>query len=246
MGEMMLDDEELWRLAKAKGLDKDELESLLREANIGIRPPLHSDEQKEKKKKVANVPVQPITAPPKKKRKTEKESTSSLPVFDLVEPEFVSSTTSDSAPMMEDDAYGEVSALEHADAADKTARRKTLRFHTSKIDSSSARRQGARNTAFGGDDDIPYRERKHEREARLAKEAAARGAGKGGDDLDDVEPEPSSAASKKRQREEDEEEEDPAEYYNLVKKKTMDKKAQKKAQYEAEREALRYAFLFML
>ncbi|KAL0581015.1 something about silencing protein 10 [Marasmius crinis-equi] len=175
--------------------------------------------------------VEPI--PPKKKRKTTESGKKSVPVFDLVEPEFVSSKASGSRATNDSfDVYGEATSLQHADAADKSARKKSLRFHTSKIESTSARRQGARNATLGGDDDIPYRERRREKEDRLAKEAGARVQNQGGMDLDDTEPEP--------RREVPEEGEDG--YYELVAKKSKEKKEKKKADYEAAR-AERYGLL---
>ena len=142
-----------------------------------------------------NMDASPTDKPPKKKRKTDSAESKkpALPVFDLVEPVYnrskplSSNVTTDKSST---DAYGEATFLQHADQADKNARKKSLRFHTSKIESASARRQGARNNAVGGDDDIPYRERRKEKEARMTKESEkkAKSRGQGGDDLDDVEP----------------------------------------------------------
>ncbi|KAG7088541.1 hypothetical protein E1B28_012523 [Marasmius oreades] len=165
-----------------------------------------------------------VSVPPKKKRKTLPDS---APVFDLVEPKFVpSSKTSSSRPSSEVfDVYGEATSLQSADAADKSARKKSLRFHTSKIDNTSARRRGARNMALGGDDDIPYRERKREKEDRVAQGVKARVQNQGGMDLDNTEPE--------HRVQEDVEGEDG--YYELVSKKLKEKKVAKKAEYEAAR-----------
>ena len=129
------------------------------------------------------------------------------------------------------DVYGEALSLQHADVADKSARRKSLRFHTTKIENAGARRQGARQ-ALGGDDDIPYRERRKEKEARLLKETKERVKSQGGADLDDTEPEPRQNAK---------EDADADGYYNLVKKQFKEKKEKKKADYEAKKAALRYA-----
>ncbi|KAH9955170.1 hypothetical protein BC827DRAFT_1271975 [Russula dissimulans] len=106
----------------------------------------------------------------------------------------------------DDDALGDAVVLDTADAADKKARKHTLRFHTSKIESASARRQVAR-LALRGDDDVPYRERRKEKEARVQREALAGRRGQGGDDLDDIEPESirgatSGAGRQKRERKE--------------------------------------------
>ncbi|KAF5369551.1 hypothetical protein D9758_002554 [Tetrapyrgos nigripes] len=174
-----------------------------------------------------------LLAPPKKKRKmsASDSSKSAVPIFDLEEPVYMSSKPTSRPQSDSVDAFGEATTLQHADAADKTARKKSLRFHTSRIESTSARRQGARNNALGGDDDIPYRERKQEREDRLAKEAKARVKDQGGADLDDTEPEP--------RKPEDEDMEGVDGYYELVKQKSKEKKEKKKAEYEATRAAER-------
>jgi hypothetical protein len=147
-------------------------------------------------------------------------------VFDLVEPVFTSSTASHHRPDSNVDAYGEATSLQHADAADKSARRKTLRFHTSKIESASARRQGARSNAVGGDDDIPYRD------SRKQPAKVVKGRGQGGEDLDEAEPPARNTGA---------EAEDADGYYELVKRKSKEKKEHKKAEYEAAQEAARYA-----
>ncbi|KAK1231202.1 something about silencing protein 10 [Marasmius sp. AFHP31] len=216
-------------------LEDDDLMADARSLWEGIQDGSDSDDSdqdfdipKPKKGKPA-VPKEDGPIPPKKKRKTLPESgKKSVPVFDLVEPEFVSSKPSSSKPSTDSfDVYGEATSLQHADAADKTARKKSLRFHTSKIESTSARRQGARNATLGGDDDIPYRERKREKDDRMAKEAKARVGNQGGMDLDDTEPEA---------RDQDPEEGEDG-YYELVSKKAKAKKEKKKADYEAARAA---------
>ncbi|GLB38447.1 putative sas10 C-terminal domain [Lyophyllum shimeji] len=229
MNEILADGESVWDSSGEAAMEDEELKLLLEEAKATLEKP-------------KLVPQKP----PKKKRKMSStaETSELAAVFDLVEPDFVptkassSINTSDSAIA---DAYGEATSLHHADAADKTARKKSLRFHTSKIESASARRQGARNQAVGGDDDIPYRERKKEKEARLAKENAKH-RGQGGADLDDTEPE-SRSAKRRRDDEDDEVEPDgPGGYYELVKKTTKEKKERQKAEYEAMQAAARPYF----
>lgn len=226
LGDFMLDDEDtLERL----GLDKDELKLLLMDAQ-------HAAPQQ----------------PPKKKRKTSTkaskpeitaDASAKQPIFDLVEPEFPASLKSSSTHIDPDvemaDVYGEASSLQHADAVDKKARKKSLRFHTSKIESASAKRQGARSQAVGGDDDIPYRERRKEKEARLAKEAAAKVRGQGGADLDDTTFE-AKVGTQKGDHDGSSDENDGDGYYELVKKKAKAKREQKKAEYEAAQAAARY------
>ncbi|KAJ7044002.1 Sas10 C-terminal domain-containing protein [Mycena alexandri] len=199
----LMDAEQLWKLDRMQGLDEDELAELLDDA----------------------TPLPEIAeARPKKKRKT--SSSTTLPVFDLVEPEFTASTVSQRRSDSSADAYGEATSLQHADAVDKSARRKTLRFHTSKIESASARRQGARNNAVGGDDDIPYRDNRKDN-GKLS-DKVVKGRGQGGQDLDESEPQPKLPAA-----------EDADGYYELVKRKSKEKKEHKKADYEAAQEAAR-------
>ena len=232
MDDLLLDDEDaLERL----GIDKDELKLLLMDAE-------HASPHE----------------PPKKKRKTSTKSTTpdnppikastKESIFDLVEPEFTSSKPSSRIDPDIDmkDAYGEVSSLQHADAVDKKARRKSLRFHTSKIESASARRQMARNQAVGGDDDLPYRERRKEKEARLAKEAAAKVRGQGGADLDDTVPEPKVEKTAKEDGGSSDEGNGPDGYYELVKKKSKERKEHKKAEYEAAQAAARYVLVYRI
>ncbi|CCD22360.1 rRNA-processing protein SAS10 NDAI_0A02020 [Naumovozyma dairenensis CBS 421] len=70
----------------------------------------------------------------------------------------------------EADDYQE-SEMVDVDAQEKKARRRTLRFYTSKID-----QQGNKKVdKFKGDDDIPYKERFFERQQRLVEEARKRG-----------------------------------------------------------------------
>ncbi|OSD07531.1 hypothetical protein PYCCODRAFT_1449480 [Trametes coccinea BRFM310] len=255
--ELMADAENLWagnKLKKrGKGLERGELEDLLREASDLMDTddaPAGSTAKKAKRKQKA-APEEP----PKKKRKAaDAHAEPVAPVFDLVEPDLApakpskarggkgkgAATTIESA----DDVYGEASALDVADAADKQARKKSLRFHVARIESTAARRAGARSAAIGGDDDIPYRERKKEKEARLAKEVAKAREGAGAD-LDDVDPEleAGAAKSKKRRRDESESEDDGGEadgYYELVKRKSKEKKEKKKQEYEAAKAAERY------
>jgi len=229
LDDILADGEQVWRFDEEGGLEPNELDELLNDADISIETP-------------ETMPQKP----PKKKRKVTKDETNkpAAPIFDLIEPEFVSSKPSSRKAVADDtaDAYGDATTLHSVDAADKSARKKSLRFHTSKIESASARRQGARNQAAGGDDDIPYRERKKEKDAKLVKEAAKRASEQGGADLDDEEPE--TSAGQKRSRKDDEQDdggESPDEYYELVKKRSKEEKAKKKAEYEEAHGRSRYA-----
>lgn len=253
-------------------LDDDELTELLRDAQLQTPEPNDLDHPKEKKTKKRKEKEEGTKKKDKKKEKKADKKTGSI--FDLVEPEFIPSSSKSKTPTraiptaglpFAISAYGEATALDEIDAEDKSARKRSLRFHTSKIESTAARRTHARHAARGGDDDIPYRERHKEREARLKREAEARLEkgllGRGGDELEDVEMESDGGGGgdkdddqrkggKKRRREDMEEgDEDAGEsgYYELVKRQKKDKKEQKKAEYEAEKAAeqcvLPYLFL---
>ena len=231
--EELLDREQLWKYDQLNGLGAGELDDLLTDAEAFMTSESIPASKSKPKRKTSST-----EEPPKKKRKTESNKIAT-PVFDLVEPDYIHSKTSSSSSASANsdvaDAYGEATSLAHADQADKSARKKSLRFHTSKIESASARKVGARNNAVGGDDDIPYRERRKEKEARLAREAEKKTKvrGNGGDDLDNVEPEPLANG------EDIEDDEGADEYYELVKKKSKDKKEGKKVEYEEARKAAR-------
>ena len=230
MDEILADGEQVWRFDSAEGLEPNELIELLEDA-MPSAPKLEKRTQ----------------TPPKKKRKTTtQDHPPPGPIFDLVEPQFVSSKSSSShEPLANDaDAYGEMTALHFVDLADKSVRKKSLRFHTSKIESTSARRQVARNQALGGDDDLPYRQRKKEKDAQLVKEAVKKLNNQGGDDLDDLDPEPPRVGEKRSRQDEDDV--DPDGYYELVKKKSKEKKEKKKAEYEEANGRVRYVLAYYL
>ncbi|GJE88396.1 Sas10 C-terminal domain-containing protein [Phanerochaete sordida] len=230
------EDDELGLAGRIRGISAEELQSLLADmeavtsAGRTRKNAVPSPEKPKPKAKAAPE------EPPKKKRKTASASApASLPVFDLEEPEFPAAprASSRARAAADADAYGEPVALQAADAADKAARKKSLRFHTSKIESAAGRRERAR-AAAGGDDDIPWQQRKKERERQNKKELE-KTRGMGGADLDDEEPEPRADPGRKRRRDEESaSEDDGAEgYYDLVKRKTKEKKDKKKAEYEA-------------
>ncbi|CAI4057944.1 hypothetical protein N7582_000972 [Saccharomyces uvarum] len=86
------------------------------------------------------------------------------------------------------------SEIADVDAQDKKARRRTLRFYTSKID----QQENKKIDRFKGDDDIPYKERLYERQQRLLEEARKRGVhDNNGADLDDKEYGPEDEAVSK-------------------------------------------------
>ena len=123
--------------------------------------------------------------------------------------------------------FGEEDALDARTAADKAARKKTLKFYTSQIAQKANKRAGAGRDA-GGDMDIPHRERLRDRQARLLAEAEKRGKrdSKHGEDLgDDSDDDEKTAASAIRNDEDD--------YYDMVAHASKNKRQDKSARYAA-------------
>lgn len=227
------------RYRKGSQLALDDLAELLREAEEAAAPV-----KKVKVSKPATL-MRPNKERPKKKRKTS-TAVGHVPIFDLEEPTYVPSKPRPSTANHisgEDDAFGDALVLGTADAADKKARKHTLRFHTSKIESASARRQGAR-LALRGDDDVPYRERRKEKEARVQREAQSGKHGQGGDDLDDTEPgSPARTSGREDVGEDDESAEESVNgYYSLVQRQKREQKESKKLAYEVAKAASRCVF----
>ncbi|KAM3518934.1 hypothetical protein NHJ13051_007855 [Beauveria bassiana] len=132
------------------------------------------------------------------------------------------------APQEDDESdFGEEDALDARTAADKAARKKSLKFYTSQIAQKANRRAGAGRDA-GGDLDIPHRERLRDRQARLLAAAEKRGKrdSKHGADLGDDSDEGDDAAAKAVRGDEDE-------YYDMVANKVKEKREDKAARYAA-------------
>ncbi|KJZ72841.1 hypothetical protein HIM_07785 [Hirsutella minnesotensis 3608] len=127
----------------------------------------------------------------------------------------------------ENSDFGEEDALDERTAADKAARKKSLKFYTSQIVQKASRRAGAGRDA-GGDADLPYRERLRDRQARLLAEAEKRGkkGSKFGADLgDDSDDEDGNTASAMREDEDG--------YYDMVAHSAKNKREDKAARYAA-------------
>lgn len=123
--------------------------------------------------------------------------------------------------------FGDESALDARAAADKAARKKSLKFYTSQIVQKASRRAGAGRDA-GGDMDIPYRERLRDRQARLVAQAEKRGKkdSKHGADLgDDSDEEDGKTANAIREDEDG--------YYDMVAHSAKNKRDDKAARYAA-------------
>ncbi|KAJ1337476.1 U3 small nucleolar RNA-associated protein 3 [Microdochium nivale] len=131
--------------------------------------------------------------------------------------------------------FGEEDALDARSAAEKAARKKSLRFYTSQIVQKASRRADAGRDA-GGDVDLPYRERLRDRQARLNREAEKRGAklsasGRGaelggGDDDDEADAADQAKTAAAIRDNEDE-------YYDMVAARTSRKKEDKSARAAA-------------
>ncbi|KAK9473775.1 Sas10 C-terminal domain-containing protein [Dipodascopsis tothii] len=130
-----------------------------------------------------------------------------------------------------DDDFADATALDDVDLADKAAKRRSLRFYTSKIDQKTRGRKTLER--FAGDEDLPYREREKERQARMTALAELRGktAARAGDadflggDDDDYDDMPGVKAVPVADADLD--------YYNEV-KASKDKKVADKAQMTRE------------
>ena len=126
-----------------------------------------------------------------------------------------------------DSDFGEESTLDARTAAEKAARKKSLKFYTSQIAQKANKRAGAGRDA-GGDMDLPYRERLKDRQARLLAEAERRGqkSSKRGADLGDDSDEDDNVAADAIRNDEDD-------YYDMVAHKAKASKDDKAARYAA-------------
>ena len=149
-----------------------------------------------------------------------------------------SSTTLSNPTRTQNDAddssdFGEQTALNPHEAAQKASRKKSLLFYTSQIAQKSNKR-GAAGRDAGGDADIPYRERLKDRQARLNAEAEKRGKKKEpkessnskGDPLGGPSDEEDYATAMELRNSKGGGEED---YYDLVSSRSAEKKAAKAA-----------------
>ncbi|KAI2470651.1 Sas10 C-terminal domain-containing protein [Annulohypoxylon bovei var. microspora] len=120
-----------------------------------------------------------------------------------------------------DSDFGEEETLDVKAAAEKAARKKSLRFYTSQIVQKANRRADAGRDA-GGDIDIPYRERLKDRQARLNVEAEKRGkkSSKMGADLGDDSEEEDGRVTNAMRGDEDE-------YYDMIAARSSNKKEEK-------------------
>lgn len=133
----------------------------------------------------------------------------------------------------DDSDAGEEAPLTAREAAEKAQRKKSLRFYTSQI-AQKANKRGAAGRNAGGDDDIPYRERLKDRQARLNAEAEKRGrrdVDAGAELGGDSDEEDAQQARAIRAGAEDDD------YYDLVAARTAKKKSDKAAFAAAQKQA---------
>ncbi|WVR06580.1 hypothetical protein IAU60_003612 [Kwoniella sp. DSM 27419] len=250
------DADDLWG---KEGLEEGELEALLQDmdGDLEAEEAKAMVKQSKKAKKKVKKPVfedemdfdmeddEELVKPKKgkkdkskskqKKSAIEEESPEPTSSFvPLAEPEFFTSSkaTKSSTPYDDVDVTGDPTALGSADYADKQQRKRSLAFHTSKINQTIARRAEGRASRMGGDEDVPYRDRRKARDAALQRNQPKAE----GEALED----PSMARPEKRYREDDEDgeggsgEDDGAEgYYDLVKRRRTEEKEAKEAENEA-------------
>lgn len=173
----------------------------------------------------------------KKKRKAEKERLAKAKAVEesladlstlLTKPKKTKKVKT-AAPTHEDNNsdFGEEETLDARAAADKAAKKKSLRFYTSQIVQKASRRADAGRDA-GGDADLPYRERLKDRTARLNAEAERRGKknSKNGTELGGDDDSGDEAVAKQVRDEEDG-------YYDMIAHRTKAKKDDKTARKEA-------------
>ncbi|KIO18683.1 hypothetical protein M407DRAFT_31668 [Tulasnella calospora MUT 4182] len=244
------------------------------EQDVSPRPPRSKREEGGSSSKPVNGNSPHPTVNGKDKKKSAKPKPSSgrveqpEPTYDLVEPVFESNAkkpkTKPPAPgpaSTDNFDYSEPTALDEADAADKTARTKALQFHTSKIAKKSGKKQKERR-AMGGDDDLPYadsRRKGKEVQKQSVEDAEAseqanqipliegkkrvwgepKAVNEEVEAWDGLE---TAGKGKKRVREtdaDDEGDEPTTEYLELVKSTKKRKKEEKQAAYEAKEEERR-------
>lgn len=121
--------------------------------------------------------------------------------------------------------YGEADDLNDIDLEDKEAKKRSLRFYTSKISQESKKQE-----RLGGDDDLPYKERLFERQQRLNEEARRRGEKNNvedeADNFDDDPNEDDMETSRQLKAGADDD------YYNNIKASSDKKKQDKKKSHE--------------
>ncbi|CAG7562942.1 unnamed protein product [Fusarium equiseti] len=226
---------EAWRKVKdlksTKSIDDDVISEIDGDALMQDMENLDAEVKKTKKSKKASK--QEKAAAEKLARKLEKVKAGEAAVADLYDlplPGKKSKKTKKVAAIEQDgdnSDFGEEDVLDERTAAEKAARKKSLKFYTSQIVQKANKRAGAGRDA-GGDMDIPHRERLRDRAARLNAQAEKRGqkGSKLGTELGDNSDDEDTKTAKAVREDEDE-------YYDMVAQKSKKNKEDKAARYAA-------------
>ncbi|WWC71037.1 uncharacterized protein I206_104990 [Kwoniella pini CBS 10737] len=181
----------------------------------------------------------------KKEKKTKKSKKEAIIEDDvpkttyqpLAEPEFFASSSKSTKPTSsnrydDSDVLGDPTSLGVADYEDKQSRKRSLAFHTSKINATLARREAGRANRMGGDEDLPYRDKRKARDDALKRSQPSQDAGEDLDDLDDNVP-PKKSKRSRDEEEVDGDDDDGDDYYELVKRRRKEEKDAKEAEHQA-------------
>lgn len=173
---------------------------------------------------------------------------------------------SDNTTNFDDATFGEMSGLSSIDSAERAARKRSLQFHASAIESKALQRSKAAKERQSGDADIPYRDRersragveatKAAREAKLqqqlnggmGKDVALDGQDGWGEadekDWRDVMGQSSASSSRlSGSADDDDGDDDAADYYDLVTSSRKRARAEAKEEYDEARNAERFALM---
>ncbi|KAF4437512.1 SAS10 involved in silencing [Fusarium acutatum] len=233
--ETLMNCREAWQKVKdlksTKTLDGDTISDIDDDALMQGVENLEAEVKKTNKSKKSSK--QEKAAAEKLARKLEKIKAGEAAVADLYDlplPGKKSKKSKKAVVIEQDDDnsdFGEEDVLDERTAAEKAARKKSLKFYTSQIVQKANKRAGAGRDA-GGDMDIPHRERLRDRAARLNAEAERRGQknSKLGADLDDNSDDEDTTTAKTVRDNEDE-------YYDMVAQKSKKNKEDKAARYAA-------------
>lgn len=128
----------------------------------------------------------------------------------------------------DDSDIGDEVALTAREAEEKAQKKRSLRFYTSQI-AQKANKRGAAGRNAGGDEDLPYRERLKDRQARLNAEAERRGRSQANEaeQLGGESDEEDRRLAREVRGDNAETDED--EYYDMVAARNKQKRADKKA-----------------
>ncbi|QPC78898.1 hypothetical protein HYE68_009650 [Fusarium pseudograminearum] len=231
--ETLMSCREAWRKVKdlksTKSVDEDGISDIDDEALMQGIESLDAEVKKTKKSKKSSK--QEKAAAEKLARKLEKVKAGEAAVADLYDLPIPGkkSKKAKKAVIQQDDNsdFGEEDVLDERTAAEKAARKKSLKFYTSQIVQKANKRAGAGRDA-GGDMDIPHRERLRDRAARLNAQAEKRGqkSSKLGTELGDNSDDEDTTTAKTVRDNEDE-------YYDMVAQKSKKGKEDKAARYAA-------------